>query len=140
MIRYLEQVQKLRVQSLEANGLINSAEADAAREQIKESYKDVSKISGTYVDKTGEMEKIKSFYDNNPVMVGTPAAPAFEEAWRLREAALAHVRRQMNNPNAGLGSKKAQPVYDWYVQQINALVDKYPDFALLASKFRKEWD
>jgi hypothetical protein len=58
----------------------------------------------------------------------------------LREKALMHVKAWTNDPDAGLGSDRAEPVRTAYFRELDILIQNYPDFKLLGSRLRKEWE
>lgn len=139
-VGFLERIQRFRVNSMEANGVISADEAEATREEINERYRLTGEVSGRFFDKTEELEKLNALvvkYDDIKV---TEGGRAFMEAWSLREAALASAREQTGRPDATLGAKDTAPILQWYVEQINRIELQYPDFKLLATKFRREWE
>lgn len=140
VISFLERTQRFRIDSMEANGLINNAEADAAREDLQQRYIETGTTQGVFVDKTEEMDKLNAFVMRYPEIKDTEAGKAFMEAWLIRDAALSQVREQTGRSDAGLGSKAAAPVLAWYIDRIDAIEEEYPDFRLLAGKFRREWE
>ena len=140
VISFLERVQRNRIDSLEANDLINSAEAEAAREELQQRYIETGTTQGVFVDKSEEMDKLNAFVNRYTEIQETPAGQAFREAWLVRDVALRQVREQTGRSNAGLGSKAAAPILDWYLQRIGDIEAQYPDFRLLAGKFRREWE
>lgn len=140
VIGFLERVQRLRIDSMEANGFLNGAEAEAAREDLKNRYIETGVVSGVFVDKQEEMQKLKAFVDRYPQIQSSQGGKAFMEAWVVRQVALDQVRQQTGRTTAGLGSKAAVPVLQWYLGKIDEIEAKYPDFKLLAGKFRREWE
>ena len=61
-------------------------------------------------------------------------------AWQFRQQALDSAASQTGNDKITLGGVKVAPIKDWLIARINELEVQYPDFRLLASRFRKEWD
>jgi len=140
VVSFLERVQRNRIDSMESNGLINEAEATAAREDLEQRYIETSTTQGVFVDKTQEMDKLSAFVNRYSQIQQSEAGKAFKEAWLVRDVALKQVREQTGRANAGLGSKAAAPILDWYLQRIGDIEAQYPDFKLLAGKFRREWE
>ena len=140
VVSFLERVQRNRIDSLEANGLISDAEATAARDELQQRYIETGTTQGVFVDKSEEMDKLNAFVNRYSEIQGTEAGKAFSEAWVARGVALQQVREQTGRSNAGLGSKSAAPVLDWYLKTIGDIEAQYPDFKLLAGKFRREWE
>lgn len=140
IVGFLARVQRNRIDSMEANDLINEAEAQAARDEVDQRYIETGATTGVFVDKSAEMEKLNAFVNRYDVIQNSQAGQAFVQAWTLRSAALGKVREQSGRSNAGLGSKQATPVLEWYLARINEIEAQYPDFKLLAGKFRREWE
>jgi hypothetical protein len=140
IVSFLERTQKFRIDSLEANGFINEAEATAARDELKQRYIETGSTTGFFADKTEEMDKLYAFVNRYPEIQSSEAGKAFMEAWVVRQVSLDQVREQTGRENAGLGSKAAAPILDWYLGRIAEIETKYPDFKLLAGKFRREWE
>lgn len=140
VVSFLERVQRNRIDSMEANGLISDAEATAARDELQQRYIETGTTQGVFVDKSEEMDKLAAFVNRYPEIQETEAGKAFAEAWMVRGVALQQVREQSGRSNAGLGSKTAVPVLEWYLQKIGDIEAQYPDFKLLAGKFRREWE
>ena len=140
VVSFLERVQRNRIDSMEANGLINDVEATAARDELQQRYIETGTTQGVFVDKSEEMDKLNAFVNRYSEIQETDAGKAFAEAWMVRGIALQQVREQTGRSNAGLGGKAAAPVLDWYLQRIGDIETQYPDFRLLAGKFRREWE
>jgi hypothetical protein len=140
VVSFLERVQRNRIDSLESNGLINEAEATAARDDLQQRYLETGTTQGVFVDKTEEMDKLNAFVNRYPEIEESNGGQAFREAWLVRNVALTQVREQTGRSNASLGSKAAAPILDWYLQRIGDIEAQYPDFKLLAGKFRREWE
>lgn len=140
IVSFLQRIQKVRINSLEANGLINAAEATAAREDLTERFVKTAASATTIMDRSQELDKLNAFVQDHKPIQDSQAGKAFIEAWQLRDAALSKVRADTGNENATLSGKRAAPVKDWLIARIDELATQYPDFRLLASKFRREWD
>lgn len=140
VVGFLERTQRFRIDSMESNGIINAAEATAARDELQQRYIETGTTQGVFVDKTEEMDKLYAFVNRYPEIQSTEAGKAFMEAWVVRQVSLDQVREQSGRETAGLGSKTAAPVLDWYLSRINEIEQQYPDFKLLAGKFRREWE
>ena len=140
VVGFLERVQRERINSLEANGLITEASAEAARDDLESRYVQTGDVARRVVDKTAELAKIKAFYDKYDVVQQSNAGQGFRLAWSLREATLERVREATGRDSVTLRGKKVAPLKDWYVEQINLIEQQYPDFKLLAGKFRREFD
>lgn len=139
IVSFLGRVQKSRINSLEAEGVVNPEEADAMREDLDSRYLETSSAVGVTVDRTQEIDKLKRFVDKYDVVQQSQAGQGFAQAWALRSATLGKVRAQSGRADATLNGKTAKLVRNWYVDQIDAIEAQYPDFKLLASKFRKEF-
>lgn len=140
IVGFLERIQRTRINSLEANKIINSDEAQAMRDEIGQRYLETGAASGVFIDKTEEMEKLFAFVNRYSEIQGTDAGRAFMEAWTLRKVALDQVRSLTGREDATLGGEKASTIRDWYVSRINEIESRNPDFVLLAGKFRREWE
>jgi hypothetical protein len=140
VISFLERTQRFRIDSLEANKIINSEEAEFARDEIKQRYLETGVTSGVYVDKTDEMNKLFAFVNRYPQIQETTAGAGFMEAWTTREYALSEARRLTGRDDATLGGEKVSNILDWYISKIDEIESRNPDFMLLAGKFRREWD
>lgn len=137
---YLERVQRFRIQSMEANGMLSEQEADEYLSEVRERYMETADIALVAVDRTREMGQLKKMVDEYAPIRDSQAGKAFQQAWMARDAALAEARSRTGRANATLGAKDTAAIYAWYVDQINKIADQYPDFKLLASKFRREWE
>lgn len=140
-ISWLIKVQRARLDSYYANDSINEEQYNAAVAELKDRYTGTvpaSVISTS--DKSGEMEKFKYMYDNNPEIQNSKAGVVFNQAWSLREQALAHARSLTGNPSTGLGGKKVAAIKDAYMQDIDTLVAQHQDFKLLGLKFKREFE
>lgn len=140
VIGFLERTQRFRINSLEANGIINGEEAQFAREEIAQRYLETSVSSGVFVDKTKDMEKLYAFVNRYDQIQSTAAGRAFMEAWTTREYALSEARRLLKRDDATLKGEKVSNILDWYISKIDEIESRNPDFVLLASKFRREWE
>jgi len=140
IVGFLERTQRFRVNSMEANGIISSDEAEAAREDINNRYIATGDVAGRYINKTDEMEKLFTLVKKYPELQVSDAGTAFMKAWVVREEALAAARAATGREDATLGSQEAATVKQWYITKINEIQMQHPDFILLASKFRREWD
>lgn len=140
VVKFLEQSQRSRIDFMEGNGLISSDQAEIFREEVKQRYLETGDVTGTYVDKTREMEKLHSFVSDYSEISGTQAGRAFISAWNARTVALEEARKLTGRPNAGLGGKDVASIRIWFNSKIQQIADANPDFILLANKFRREWD
>lgn len=138
--QFTERVQRHRIQSMYANDIINEAEMDSALDELKDRYIGTRSSEGSYIDKGNEMNHLKYVVDKYQPIRDSQAGQAFTQAWALRQAVLDKVRSQTGDESSGLGSDAAAPVLEWYVARINELEANNPDFVLLASKFRREWE
>jgi hypothetical protein len=136
----LARVERERVNSAEVAGKITADEATAYRDEITERYLDTSSGNITVVDKTTKLEKLNSFMMDNRTVRTSSAGKTFEMAWKIRSDALNQVRSQSRDPRATLGSKKALPVYEWYLGKIKMLRESNVDFKLLAGYFEREFE
>lgn len=139
-VTFLKRVQTARINSMEMAGTITSDQASAARDEVEKTYMSSTEASGTFLDKTKYLEQINYFVQNTPEVQGSEAATAFMIAWDMRDQALKHVRALSGDENAGLGSDQAEPVRNTYNMQLEQLVQQYPDFKILGSYLRKEWE
>ena len=140
IVSYLERVQRFRVNSMEANGVISSDEAEAAREEINQRYIVTGDVAGRYINKTDEMEKLFAFVSKYDEIKASDAGNGFMKAWVAREEALTAARQATGRDDATLGSKEAFTILQWYKTKINEIQMQHPDFILLANKFRREWE
>jgi hypothetical protein len=140
VIGYLGRVQNLRITSMESSGIISPESAESAREEIAQRYSDTEE--GTFVgfDRTGELERFNSFVNRYDNVSKDPGGQAFLTAWALREEALAQARRLTGDSGSGLGSQTAAPVKEIYLRQLDTILEEYPDYISLISKFKREWD
>ena len=139
-VGFLEQVQRARVNSMEANGVISEDEAAAYRDEINERYLNTGDPSLTFVNRTDEMQRLKNFVSTYEEIRSTDAGQAFMKAWVAREEALRAAREVTGRDDATLSSNEASTILNWYITKINEIQMEHPDFVLLASKFRREWD
>lgn len=139
-VSLLARVERERVNSAEVAGKITADEATAYRDEITERYLDTSSGNITVVDKTTKLEKLNSFMMDNRTVRTSSAGKTFEMAWKIRSDALNQVRSQSRDPRATLGSKKALPVYEWYLGKIKMLRESNVDFKLLAGYFEREFE
>lgn len=140
IIGYLQRVQLLRVQSMEGNGIITGDQAQAIRDDITERYLATGTTAGTFVNKTDEMERLNKFVMSYNEIQNTNAGQAFMEAWSARQYALDQARLQTGRERVTLGGNDVLNIKNWYISKITEINNRYPDFILLANKFRKEWD
>jgi len=140
IVGFLERVQRFRINSLEANKIINRDEAQFARDEIGQRYLETGSATGVFKDKTEEMEKLYAFVNRYPEIQNTNAGAGFMEAWTTREYALSEARRLLKRDDATLGGKKVSTILDWYISKIDEIESRNPDFILLAGKFRREWE
>ena len=140
IVGFLERVQRFRINSLEANEIINRDEAQFARDEIGQRYLETGAATGVFKDKTEEMEKLYAFVNRYPEIQNTNSGAGFMEAWTTREYALSEARRLLNRDDATLGGQKVSTILDWYISKIDEIESRNPDFILLAGKFRREWE
>lgn len=140
VISYLQRVQTSRVNSMVANNLLSEEDGDKYRDEIQERYLQTGAARGVFVNKSLEMQQFKEMWDEYEPIRNSQAGVAFGLAWDAREAALKEARKRTGRDNATLGAKDTAEMYAWFVEQVNRLEQVYPDFKLLAAKFRKEWD
>lgn len=140
IVGFLERTQRFRINSLESNGIINSEEAQFARDEISERYLETGAATGVFVDKTEQMEKLYAFVQRYPEIQDTDAGRGFMEAWTTREYALSEARRLLKRDDATLGGQKVSTIRDWYISKIDEIESRNPDFILLAGRFRREWE
>lgn len=140
VVGFLEQVQRARINSMEANGIISADEASAARDEVNQRYLDTGASTVTFANKTDEMDSLKNFVDRYQEIQVTDAGQAFMKAWVVREEALTAAREVTGRADATLGSKEASTIFEWYMMKLDEIAMEHPDFKLLASKFRKEWE
>ena len=140
VIGYAQRVQNLRITGMEDNGILTPEQAEAAREEIAQRYMDTE--TGTFVgfDRTAELERFHSFVTRYDTVSKTPGGEAFMLAWDMREQALAQARRLTGDPDSGLGSQTALQVKQIYLQQLDTILQDYPEHISLISKFKREWD
>lgn len=140
IVGFLEQIQRARINSMEANGIISADEASAARDEVNQRYLDTGASTVTFANKTDELQSLKNFVSNYQEIQMSDAGQAFMKAWVVREEALTAAREITGRDNATLGSQEASTIFEWYMAKIDEIAMEHPDFKLLASKFRKEWE
>ena len=140
IISYLQRVQLYRVQSMEANGLINADQSQVVRDEITERYLATGTTVGTYVNKSDEMNRLNEFVSSYAEIQNSNAGQAFMSAWSARDYALQQARYQTGRERVTLSGNDVVNIKDWYLGKIDEISAQYPDFVLLANKFRKEWD
>ena len=140
VIGYLQRVQNLRITSMENNAILTPDQAEAARQEIAQRYSDTDKGEFVGFDKTAEIERFHSFVTRYKEVADAPGGQAFLLAWDTREQALAQARRLTGDPRSGLGSQTASQVKEIYLQQLDTILQDYPDHISLISKFKREWD
>lgn len=140
IVGFLEQIQRARVNSMEANNIISADEASAARDEINQRYLDTGATTVTFANKTDELESLKNFVSDYQEIQMSDAGQAFMKAWVVREEALTAAREVTGRDDATLGSQEASTIFTWYMTKIDEIAMEHPDFKLLASKFRKEWE
>jgi hypothetical protein len=94
----------------------------------------------TFANKTDEIERLKNFVGRYQKIQITDAGQAFMKAWVVRQEALTAAREVTGRDDATLGSQEASTILQWYLGKIDEIAMEHPDFVLLASKFRREWE
>lgn len=140
VIGYLQRVQNLRITSMESNGILSPEAAEAAREEISERFLDTESGQVVAFDRTAELERFHSFTTRYREVSDSDGGRVFLTAWDLRDEALAQARRLTGDPDSGLGSQTAAPVKQIYLQQLDTLLEQYPEHISLIYKFKREWD
>ena len=140
LVAMLERVERERVSSAEVAGVISSDDAQIMRDEITERYLDTNNASFTAVNKTRKLEQLNSFVEDTSSISSSSAGKTFQQAWDLRSIALNRVREQTKDPRATLGSKKALPIFQWYLSNIKMLKESNVDFRLLAGYFEREFE
>jgi hypothetical protein len=140
VIGWLQRSQNLRILGMESNGILSPDDAEAAREEIAQRYLDTDTAEFVGFDKTQELEQFHSFATKYKIVSDSPGGQAFLIAWDVREQALEQARRLTGDPDAGLSSQTAAPVKEIYLQQLDTILQDYPDYISLISKFKREWD
>lgn len=140
VIGYLQRVQNLRITGMEDNEILSPEQAEAAREEIAKRYMDTDTGEFVGFDRTAEIERFHSFVTRYDVVSNTPGGEAFMLAWDMREQALIQARRMTGDPNSGLGSQTVAQVKQIYLQQLDTILQDYPEHISLISKFKREWD
>lgn len=136
----LETVQKARINFLESSKFITADEAAEARDDLQARYIETADNTGTFFDRTAEMDALNIFVNKTKPIQESQAGQAFVRAWQFRQQALDSAASQTGNDKITLGGVKVAPIKDWLIARVNELEVQYPDFRLLASRFRKEWD
>ena len=136
----LLRVQKLQVQSLEQQGMMSADEAEAKREELDERYGNTESPLSSNLDRTQQLNQINYYMNSHDGIKNSSAGQAFNQIWAIREQALNSVRAGVNDPDAGLGRREAEDILVWYLDKIDQVEAQYPDFKILANRFRKEWD
>lgn len=139
-VGFLSGAQISRINSMENAGQITEDQAEAARDAVRKQYLPVDEAAGSFLNRTMELEQINDFVSRYTEVQDSDAGKAFQIAWQIRDKALMHTRAWTGDPDAGLGSKRAQPIRDEYFRQLDMLIQEYPDFKLLGTRLRKEWD
>ena len=139
-IGYAQRVQNLRITSMESNGILTPDQAESAREEIAQRYLDTDTGEFVGFDRTGELERFHSFATRYKQVADSPGGQAFLLAWDMREQALQQARRLTGDPDSGLGSQTASQVKQIYLQQLDTILQDYPEHISLISKFKREWD
>jgi hypothetical protein len=139
VISYLQRIQKARVNSMEAAEILTADQAEAARNDIDNRYLRTADATVVAVDKTKRLEQFNAFVQDNESVKNSDAGIAFQTAWATRAAALERVRALTGDPNSGLGSQIAKPVFAVYSQEIDRILSEHPDFRVLAPYFKREW-
>lgn len=139
-VGFLSGTQLARINSMENAGEITADQAADARDAVREQYRAVDDPSGSFLDRTMELEQINDFVNRYEEVQQSEAGKAFMVAWELRQKALFHTRAWTGDEDAGLGSERATPVRNEYFRQLDMLIQQYPDFKLLGNRLRKEWE
>jgi hypothetical protein len=140
VVGFLEQTQRARINSMEANGVVSEEEASFMRDEVNQRYLQTGDAAVTFVNRTDEMERLKAFVSSHQEIQSTDAGTAFMKAWVAREEALTAAREVTGRADATLSSSSASTILQWYMTKINEIQLEHPDFVLLASKFRREWE
>lgn len=140
IIGMLESVQKARINFFESSKFITADEAAEARDELQMRYIETADNAGTFIDKTAGMDALNIFVSKTKPIQESQAGQAFMKAWDFRRQALDSAASQTGNDKVTLGGAKVAPIKDWLIARVNELEVQYPDFKLLASRFRKEWD
>ena len=140
VIGYLQRVQNLRITGMEDNEILSPEQAEAAREEIAKRYMDTDTGEFVGFDRTAEIERFHSFVTRYDAVSKTPGGEAFMLAWDMRDQALVQARRMTGDPNSGLGSQTVAQVKQIYLQQLDTILQDYPEHISLISKFKREWD
>jgi hypothetical protein len=75
-VGFLEQTQRARINSMEANGIISSDEASFARDEVNQRYMDTGASTVTFANKTDEIERLKNFVGRYQKIQITDASPS----------------------------------------------------------------
>jgi hypothetical protein len=139
-IAMMQRVQRQRVDFFVANGLLSTEQGDAAKDDIKEAYKDTA--SGTTFNSltaTDQIDQIKGMFDRSPSLQKTNAGKGFALAMQYRDEALKEARIRSGDPSATLGGKKVAGIKQAYINDLNVVLANNPDFILLHNLMAKEW-
>jgi len=140
VIGYSQRVQNLRITSMESSGVLSPEAAEAAREEIAARYQDTESGQVVAFDRTGELERFHSFTTRYKEVSESSGGEVFLTAWDLRDEALVQARRLTGDQSSGLGSQTVAPVKQIYLQQLDILLEQYPEYISLIYKFKREWD
>jgi hypothetical protein len=140
IIGYLQRIQNLRITGMEDSGILSSDQAQSARDEIADRYLDTDTGEFVGFDKTAEIERFHSFVTKYDVVSSSSGGKAFLLAWDTREQALTQARKLTGDPRSGLSSQTAAPVKEIYLQQLDRILQDYPGYISLISKFKREWD
>lgn len=140
VVTIMQRIQRERINSMEFAGVVSEDEAEAMRSELDDRFAATDATVGIFKKKTVEMEQLNMMVERHPEIRNSQAGQAFAVAWNLRQQALDEVRTAANDETRTLSGKEAAPVRQWLIDRMFELEQRYPDFALLGAKFRREWD
>lgn len=139
-VSWMMRMQKSHIDSLEANSVIPPEEADRMRQQVEDRYTGTfTGTTTTLFGPTDEVEHLAWMLDRYPELNALPSTQAFRIALKYRDQALAAAREATGDDNATLGGKKVAPIKERYLADVQAIIDRVPEFYLLGGRLLKEW-
>lgn len=140
-VSWMQRIQRSHIDSLEANGVIPPEEAAEMKDKMEERYVGVDTgTTTTLFSGTREIEHLKWMVGHYPELDSLPSTQAFKIALKYRDQALAAARDALGRDNATLAGETVTPIRERYLADVQAIMDKVPDFYLLGTRLLREYN
>jgi hypothetical protein len=140
-VSWMQRIQNAHIDSLEANGVIPPEEADRMKQQVKDRYTGTDTgITTTLFSPTDEIDHLAWMVGKYPELGALPSTQAFKMALKYRDQALAAARKVTGDDRTTLKTQKVLPIKERYLADVQAIMDKVPEFYLLGRRLLREWE